>query len=261
MRKLSDYHFINTWIESHIGRIELNRPQVLNALNRKMIGEIIDCLMAFDQSEEVKVIVLSGAGKAFAAGADINEMADDTPITMEKINQFEDWDKIHLIKKPILSSIQGFALGGGFELVLCSDVVFAAEQTKLGFPEVNLGVMPSAGGTVKLTKAVGNRRALEWLWTGDQMDAELAYQYGLINRILPPELLVEETMKFARILAAKAPLALRLIKDTVHKAQDLSVYESMQYERKNFYLLFDSEDQKEGMRAFREKRPPSFIGR
>lgn len=257
---MSNYQFINTWIKDSVGQIELNRPNVLNALNRKMIGEIVDCLITYNHSEEVKVIVLSGAGRAFAAGADINEMADDTPIIMEKLNQFEDWDKILQIKKPIISSVQGFALGGGFELVLCSDIVFAAEQTKFGFPEVNLGVMPSAGGTVKLTKTVGYRKALEWLWTGEQMEAELACQYGLINRVLPRELLAEETMKFARRLASQAPLALRLIKDTVNKSQDLSVYEAMQFERKNFYLLFDSEDQKEGMRAFKEKRSPFFKG-
>ncbi|GIO23628.1 enoyl-CoA hydratase/isomerase family protein [Oceanobacillus sp. J11TS1] len=254
---MSDYQYINTWIEDSIGRMELNRPKVFNALNRAMVREIVHCLTTFDQSEEVKVIIMSGAGKAFAAGADINEMIEDTPISLEKLNQFEDWDKISFIKKPILAAVQGFALGGGLELVLFADIVFATENTKIGFPEVNLGVMPSAGGTVKLTKTLGYRRALEWLWTGEQMDVRQAYQCGLINRIIPSELLIEETMNFAKKLSKQPPLSLRLIKDTVGRAQDLSVHESMLVERKNFYLLFGSEDQKEGMRAFMEKRPPA----
>lgn len=260
MRKLSDYQYIKTWIEGDIGRIELNRPEVLNALNRKMVSEITDSLERYDQSEQVKVIVISGAGKVFAAGADINEMANDRPIELEKMNQFKDWDRIHHIKKPIISAVQGFALGGGFELLLSSDVIFVAENTKLGFPEVNLGVMPSAGGTVKLTKAIGTRRALEWLWTGEYMDVEQAYNYGLINRIVPPELLLEESIAFAKKISSQAPIALKLIKEVVYKSEDLPLYESMLLERKNFYLLFDTVDQKEGMDAFKEKRKPTFKG-
>lgn len=226
-----------------------------------MITEIVRCLADFDQTEEVKVIVVSGAGRAFAAGADIAEMADDNPISLEKLNQFVEWDNISQIKKPILAAVQGFALGGGFELALAADIIFASRNAKFGFPEVNIGVMPSAGGTVKLTKTLGQRKALEWLWTGEQMDADLAFQYGLINRVIPAELLMEETMNFARKLAKQPPLSLRLIKDTVGKAADLSEYEAMQYERKNFYLLFASDDQKEGMNAFKEKRSPNFKGK
>ncbi|GAB3043750.1 enoyl-CoA hydratase-related protein [Virgibacillus ainsalahensis] len=241
--------------------MELNRPKVLNALSRPMITEIVDCLSHFDQSEEVKIIVISGAGRAFAAGADIDEMADDNPITLENLNQFAKWDNIPQIKKPILTAVQGFALGGGFELVLNADIIFASEDAKFGFPEVNIGVMPSAGGTVRLTKALGQRKALEWLWTGEQMHVEAAYQYGLVNRIVPAELLMEETLAFAKRLSKQAPLSLRLIKDTVGKSEDLPVYEAMQYERKNFYLLFASEDQKEGMIAFKDKRSPTFKGK
>lgn len=261
MKKLNNYDYINAWVEDGIGRIELNRPEVLNALKRPMISEIVDGLTYFEQLDEVKVIVISGAGRAFAAGADINEMANDDPITLEKLDQFKDWDRIALLKKPIVAAVQGFALGGGFELVLCADIVFATEHTKFGFPEVNIGVMPGAGGTVKLTKSLGYRKALEWIWTGEQMSAEEAYTNGLVNRVLPSELLLEETLVFAKKLANQAPLALRLIKETVKKAQDLSVYEAMQYERKNFYLLFGSEDQKEGMHAFQEKRIPDFKGK
>ncbi|MFC2947999.1 enoyl-CoA hydratase/isomerase family protein [Virgibacillus sediminis] len=258
---MNNYQYINSWVENGIARVELNRPKVLNALNRPMITEIVDCLSYFDQSEEVKVIVLSGAGRAFAAGADIDEMANDNPISLENLNQFAEWDKISLIKKPIIAAVQGFALGGGFELALNADIIFSSDNAKFGFPEVNIGVMPSAGGTVKLTKALGRRKALEWLWTGDQMEAHEALEYGVINRLVPAELLMEETMAFAGKLAEQPPLSLRLIKDTAGKSEDLPVYEAMQYERKNFYLLFASEDQTEGMRAFIEKKSPVFKGK
>ncbi|WP_156290611.1 enoyl-CoA hydratase/isomerase family protein [Oceanobacillus salinisoli] len=258
---MNNYQYINAWVDDGIARIELNRPNVLNALSRSMIAEIIDSLTHFDTSDDVKVIVLSGAGRSFAAGADIKEMAEDDPISLEKLNQFADWDRISNIKKPILAAVQGFALGGGFELVLSADIVFAADQTKFGFPEVNLGVMPSAGGTVKLSKTIGYRKALEWLWTGERMGAAEACELGLINKVTPPELLMEEILTFAGKLKEQPPLSLRLVKDTVNKALDLSVYEAMQYERKNFYLLFASEDQKEGMSAFMEKRLPNYTGK
>ncbi|MGV3489580.1 MAG: enoyl-CoA hydratase-related protein [Tuberibacillus sp.] len=253
--------FIKVWKEESVGRIELNRPKVLNAINRKMVSEIVAALTAFDADSEVGVIVLSGAGRAFAAGADIDEMANDTAITLETLDQFVDWDRIRVIHKPILAAVHGFALGGGFELVLSCDVIFAAEGTSFGFPEVKLGVMPGAGGSVKLTKAMGRAKALEWLWTGETFSANVAEKAGLINRVVAPEILLEETLDFARKLLKQAPLSLRLIKDTVNKAVDYSVYDAMLAERKNFYLLFASEDQKEGMKAFMEKRRPNFKGK
>lgn len=253
--------WVKVWKEGAIGRIELNRPQVLNALNRQMVAEIVDALTAFDKDQDIGVIVLSGAGRAFAAGADIDEMAHDTPVTLEKLDQFSDWDRIRTIHKPILAAVHGFALGGGFELVLSCDIIFAAEGTMFGFPEVKLGVMPGAGGTVKLTKAMGRAKALEWLWTGEMFSAEDAKAASLINHIVPSELLLEETLAFSQKLLKQAPLALRLIKDTVNKAVDYSVFDAMQAERKNFYLLFASEDQKEGMKAFIEKRRPNFKGK
>jgi enoyl-CoA hydratase len=253
--------WVKVWKEGAIGRIELNRPQVLNALNRQMVAEIVDALTAFDKDQDIGVIVLSGAGRAFAAGADIDEMAYDTPVTLEKLDQFSDWDRIRTIHKPILAAVHGFALGGGFELVLSCDIIFAAEGTMFGFPEVKLGVMPGAGGTVKLTKAMGRAKALEWLWTGEMFSAEDAKAASLINHIVPSELLLEETLAFSQKLLKQAPLALRLIKDTVNKAVDYSVFDAMQAERKNFYLLFASEDQKEGMKAFIEKRRPNFKGK
>ncbi|MFC4619122.1 enoyl-CoA hydratase-related protein [Camelliibacillus cellulosilyticus] len=255
MRKL-----INVWEDDAIGRIELNRPHVLNAINREMVTEIVKSVEAFDRNPNIFVVVISGAGRAFAAGADIDEMTEDDPVRLEKLDQFAEWDRLRLTRKPVLCAVHGFALGGGFELVLSCDVIIAAEGTRFGFPEVKLGVMPGAGGTVKLTKALGRAKALEWLWSGEHMAAEEAERFGLINRVVPGELLLEETLAFAENLTRQAPLSLRLIKDTVNKAIDYSVYEAMQYERKNFYLLFASADQKEGMKAFKEKRPPKFKG-
>lgn len=258
---MSKYEFISVKHESSIGHIELNRPQVLNALNRPMVREIVEALEAFDRNDEVKVIVIYGKGRAFAAGADINEMANDDPITLDLLNQFADWDRIALIKKPIIGAVHGFALGGGFELALCCDILFAADNAQFGFPEISIGVMPGAGGTQRLTKLMGKTKALEWLWLGENMTAKEALHYGVINRIVDREVLLEETFRFAKKLATKPALSLRFIKEAVNKAVDYSLYEGMQFERKNFYLLFASHDQKEGMQAFIEKRKPNFEGR
>lgn len=253
--------YIKTACDKNIGILTLNRPEVLNALNREMAEEIVSALEHFDQDDSVRVIVITGSGKAFAAGADISEMVNDDAISLELLNQFAVWDRISLIKKPVLAAVHGFALGGGFELALSCDLIFASEQVQLGFPEIKLGVMPGAGGTQRLTKSMGKAKALEWLWTGDTMGAKEALQYGVINRIIPEEVLLDETLGFAEMLTKQAPLSLRLIKEAVNKAVDTSIYEGMQFERKNFYLLFSSLDQKEGMQAFLEKRLPKFEGR
>lgn len=255
------FEFIEASHQDGVALIELNRPAQYNALNRLMVQEIVNAMEGFDRDEEVRVIVLTGKGRAFSSGADIGEMAEDDPVRLELLNQFADWDRLSLIKKPIIGAVKGFVFGGGFELALSCDLLIAANGTEFSFPEVNLGVMPGAGGTQRLTKIVGRTKALEWLWSGTRITAETALQHGLINRIVSPELLMEETMKTARFIANQAPLSIRFIKDAVNKAVDYSLYEGMQYERKNFYLLFASEDQKEGMNAFTEKRKPKFKGR
>ncbi|WP_421383825.1 enoyl-CoA hydratase/isomerase family protein [Bacillus salacetis] len=257
----NNYEYIHAGVEDGIGSVELNRPKVLNAINRQMVSEILSAFEQFDRDPEVKVILLSGKGRAFAAGADIDEMANDSAIDFELLNQFTDWDRIAVIKKPIIGAVQGFALGGGFEMALCCDMLFAADDAEFGFPEVNLAVMPGAGGTQRLTKLIGKTRAMEWLMTGDRMSAEEAHRLGIINRVVAREILMEETKRFAAKLAKQPPLSLRLIKESVHKAVDYSLYEGMQYERKNFSLLFASEDQKEGMKAFIEKRRPNYKGK
>ncbi|WP_090990252.1 enoyl-CoA hydratase-related protein [Bacillus sp. OV322] len=253
--------FIETEIRGSMGIVKLNRPNVLNALNTRMVSEVAQAFLEFEKNERIKVLLLTGNGRAFAAGADIAEMADKDSISLELLNQFKDWDHIISIKKPIVGAINGLALGGGFELALCCDVLFAAEDAKFGFPEVNLGVMPGAGGTQRLTKALGRAQALQWLWTGDLMSAQEAYSYGLLTKIMPRELLMEESLKFAEKIAEQPILSIRLIKESVIKAIDYPLQEGMQFERKNFYMLFSSEDQKEGMKAFIEKRKPSFKGK
>ncbi|MED3728698.1 enoyl-CoA hydratase/isomerase family protein [Priestia filamentosa] len=258
---MSTFEFIETSIKDQVGIIELNRPKQYNALNRTMVREIVESMEIFDRNNEVVTILLTGKGRAFSAGADIEEMANDGPIHLELLNQFADWDRLSLIKKPIIGAVQGFVFGGGFELALCCDLLIAASGTEFSFPEVNIGVMPGAGGTQRLTKVVGRAKALEWLWTGDRIPVEEALKYGLVNKIVAHELLMEETFKFAKKLSKQPPLSLRLIKDSVNKAVDYPLYEGMQYERKNFYLLFSSEDQKEGMKAFSEKRKPEFKGK
>nr|WP_295970243.1 enoyl-CoA hydratase-related protein [uncultured Bacillus sp.] len=258
---MSSFEYIETAHEKGIGMIVLNRPQQLNALNRSMVKEIVTAMEQFDANEEMAAILITGKGHSFSAGADIDEMAGNTPIELELMNQFAYWDRISQIKKPVICAVKGFVFGGGFELALSCDVILAASGTQFSFPEVNLGVMPGAGGTQRLTKAIGRAKALEWIWTGERIPAETALKYGIINRIVSEELLMEETMKFAKKLAKQPPLAIRLIKDSINKAVDYSLYEGMQYERKNFYLLFASQDQKEGMQAFTEKREVRFQGR
>lgn len=259
-KSMANYEYIRVEAKDQLGLVMLNRPNVLNALNRQMVSEIIRALESFEQNEQIRVMVIYGNGRAFAAGADIDEMAADNPVSLELLNQFAEWDRFTLLKKPVICAVHGFALGGGFELALACDLLFAAEDAKFGFPEVNLGVMPGAGGTQRLTKLIGKTRALEWLWSGEMRDAEDACREGIVNKLFPKEVLLDETMKYAQMLANKPPLSVRLIKESVSKALDYSLYEGMQFERKNFYLLFASEDQKEGMNAFMEKRKANFKG-
>lgn len=188
-------------------------------------------------------------------------MMDADAVSMETLYQFTDWDRLAWIKKPVIGAVHGFALGGAFELALCCDMLFAAENAEFGFPEVNLGVMPGAGGTQRLTKLVGKTKAMEWILSGKRISAKEALHHGIINSTFPEEVLMEETLKFADTIANQAPIAARLIKESILKAVDYSLYEGMQYERKNFYMLFATEDQKEGMRAFKEKRKPDFKGK
>jgi enoyl-CoA hydratase len=251
---------VNPQYDKYIALIELNRPKELNALNRQLMLEIRDALKAFDEDDAIRVVILTGGERVFAAGADIKQMADATAISMLNIDQFSTWDQIKKNKKPIIAAVSGFALGGGCELAMTCDMIVASETAQFGQPEINIGTMPGAGGTQRLTRAVGKALAMEMVLTGRFINADEAMRAGLINKIVPAEVLLMETIKMAKLIAAKSPIAVRLAKESVNKAFETTLDEGLQFERKNFYLTFASEDQKEGMKAFVEKRSPEFRG-
>jgi enoyl-CoA hydratase len=245
----------------HVALIQLNRPKELNALNLQLMGEIRDALKVLDDDDSVRAIVITGNERAFAAGADIKQMAGKTAVDMLLIDQFSTWDSIRKTKKPIIAAVSGFALGGGCELAMLCDIIIASETAQFGQPEINIGVMPGAGGTQRLTRAVGKALAMEMVLSGRFISAEEAKAAGLINKIVPVELYLEEAVKMATSIAAKSPIAVQLAKESVLKAFESSLQEGLFFERKNFYMLFATEDQKEGMNAFVEKRKPEFKGR
>lgn len=254
------YAYIKVAVEDGVGIITLNRPKILNALNLQLMDELVSELERLDEDADIRAILLTGNDKAFAAGADINEMAEASAIEIMKRDQFAVWDRISLISKPIIGAVSGFVLGGGCELMMNCDIVIASETTVIGQPEVKLGVMPGAGGTQRLTRAVGLQKAMEMLLTGEPITAKEAARYGLVNRVVPVEAYYQEALKLAKQIAQQAPLAVQVIKKSVHKAQDLPLADALDYERNGFYLLLASDDRKEGMQAFLEKRTPRFTG-
>ncbi|MFN8286365.1 MAG: enoyl-CoA hydratase-related protein [Chitinophagales bacterium] len=252
---------VNPQFEKHIALIELNRPKELNALNRQLMLEIRDALRELDEDDNVRVIILTGGPKVFAAGADIKQMAGAGAIEMLNIDQFSTWDQIKKTRKPIIAAVSGFALGGGCELAMTCDMIIASETARFGQPEIKIGTMPGAGGTQRLTRAVGKVMAMELVLTGKFISAEEALNAGLINRIVPVELLMDETLGLAREIAKQSPVAIKLAKESVNNAFNSTLDEGLIFERKNFYLTFASQDQKEGMAAFIEKRNPEFTGK
>lgn len=255
------YQNITTAVEDQIGIVTLNRPKVLNALNHELMGELVKALEAFDRDDAVRVIVLTGGERAFAAGADIKEMSEETTVSIMDKDQFSTWDRIKLIRKPIIAAVSGYALGGGCELVMNCDIIVASETAQFGQPEINLGVIPGAGGTQRLTRIVGKYKAMELILTGRPFTANEALQLGLVNKVAPVELFLEEAKSMAKEIAKKSPIAVKLAKEAIMKTFETTLNEGLQFERKNFYMLFSSEDQKEGMKAFMEKRQASFKGR
>ncbi len=255
------YILVNEQVAEHTALIQLNRPKELNALNLELMGEIRDALKALDENEKVRVIIITGNERAFAAGADIKQMSGKGAIDMLRIDQFSTWDQIKKTKKPIIAAVSGFALGGGCELVMHCDCVVASETAQFGQPEIKIGVMPGAGGTQRLPRAVGKALAMEMVLTGEFISAERALQAGLINKIVPVELLMDETLKMAQKMARNSPLALQMAKESVLKSFESSLSEGLSFERKNFYMLFATEDQKEGMAAFVDKREATFKGK
>lgn len=241
--------------------IQLSRPDVLNALNTQLMEELVNALETLDKDNVVRAMIITGNEKAFAAGADIKEMSDATAVEMLIRDQFARWERIRKIKKPLIAAVSGFALGGGCELAMACDIIIASETAKFGQPEINIGVMPGAGGTQRLTRAVGKAKAMELVLTGRTISAEEAMKWGLVNKVVPAEYCLEEAKNLAREIASKPPVAVRLAKESILKAFDTTIEGGLEYERKNFYLLFASEDQKEGMKAFVEKRKPGWKGK
>jgi enoyl-CoA hydratase len=241
--------------------ITLNRPKVLNALNRETMDEVVDALEGFERDEGLRCAVLTGSDRAFAAGADVAEMAGAAPVDMLTGYRFQQWERIRKITKPTIAAVRGFALGGGCELAMLCDMVIAGEGARFGQPEITLGIMPGAGGTQRLTRAAGKARAMEIILTGRHIPAREAYGLGLVTRVVPDEVVLAEALALARLVASKPPIAVRLAKDSILKAFDTTLECGLDYERKAFYLLFSTEDKNEGIAAFLEKRPPAFRGR
>jgi enoyl-CoA hydratase len=257
----SSYKQILVSIENDIGIIALNRPEALNALCHSLIEELITALEDFDHNEAIKVVILTGSERAFAAGADIKEMSEESTVSMVLKDRFAVWDKIKDIKKPIIAAVSGFALGGGCELAMSCDIIIASETAQFGQPEINLGIIPGAGGTQRLTRAVGKYKAMELILTGSHINAEEALSMGLVNKVVPKEIYLQEAKKIAKEVAKKSSLAIRLAKQAILATFETSLKEGLEFERKNFYMLFASYDQKEGMKAFIEKRAAKFTGR
>ena len=254
------YENILTRVEGRAGVVQLNRPKALNALNRELMTELMDALEAYDRDPAVGCMVVTGSDRAFAAGADIKEMATATPASMMTNSFIDLWDRLRAMGKPIIAAVSGFALGGGCELAMACDMIVAAETAQFGQPEINLGVIPGAGGTQRMTLAVGKAVAMEMVLNGRYLSAAEAQHYGLVNRVYPVEVYLEEAVRLANEIAARAPVAVRLAKEAVNAAFEMPLRAGLDHERRLFYLLFGTADQKEGMDAFVNKRKPQWTG-
>ncbi|HYL42346.1 MAG TPA: enoyl-CoA hydratase-related protein [Ktedonobacteraceae bacterium] len=258
---MSNYQYILIERDERVGIATLNRPKQLNALNTQLVAELADALDEFERDEEIRCIVITGAGdRAFAAGADIKEMSDKTPIDM-MMGGFSAWQRISRIHKPLIAAVGGFALGGGCELAMHCDMIVASENAQFGQPEIKLGIIPGAGGTQRLARTFGKYRTMEMVLTGANFTAQEMLAHNLVNRVVPRGEHLTEAVKLAKVVAAQAPIATRLAKDAVLAAFETTLEQGLAIERKNFFLLFSSEDMREGTQAFVEKREANFKGK
>ncbi|KAJ2800385.1 putative enoyl-CoA hydratase, mitochondrial [Coemansia guatemalensis] len=255
------YGMIKTETQGRVAVITLNRPKALNALCSELFHEINDALARFDGDEGIGAVVLTGSERAFAAGADIKEMKDTEFIDNYKNNFLGHWvEQIGQMRKPIIAAVNGYALGGGCELAMMCDIIYAGEKAVFGQPEINLGTIPGAGGTQRLTRAVGKSKAMEMILTGTvNLNASEAQAYGLVSAVFPPEKLVEETIKTAAKIASKGAVSVQMAKEAVNQAYELNLSSGLHFERRLFQATFGTKDQKEGMAAFSEKRKPNFV--
>jgi enoyl-CoA hydratase len=241
--------------------ITLNRPKALNALSKGLVTDLNHALGEFGEDDEIGAVIITGSEKAFCAGADIKEVSGVNFVTAYRNDMIAEWDRVAAFRKPLIAAVAGYALGGGCELAMMCDIILAADTAKFGQPEITLGIIPGAGGTQRLTKLVGRAKAMEMCLTGRLIGAEEAERAGLVSRIVPAADLLAEAMKVAEKIASFPLAAVMMVKESVNRAEETSLAEGLRFERRLFHALFASEDQKEGMAAFLEKRPPLFRGR
>ncbi len=259
---METYKTILVTVEGNLATVKLNRPEALNALNAAMVRELVSAFDSLEADDSVRCVVLTGSDRAFCAGADVKEFADLSKAEISASDHLHAvWERAWKFKKPLIAALSGYALGGGLELAMCSDILVASEGTKLGQPEVNIGIIPGGGATQRLARAVGKYKAMEMILTGGTISAEEAKAHGLVNRVVPPGKHVEEASKLAAEIASKPPLAVRSAKEAIGAAQELGLAEGLEVERSLFHDLFDTDDKKEGIGAFLEKRKPNFAGK
>jgi enoyl-CoA hydratase len=255
------YEMILVETRGRVGLITFNRPQALNALNNQLMRELMDALNTFDKNDSIGAMVVTGNEKAFAAGADIKEMADKSALEMTQSDHLAVFGRIRTIQKPVIAAVSGWALGGGCEVALSCDMIVASESAAFGQPEINIGVIPGAGGTQRLTHAMGKALAMEVILNDRKLTAQEALQFGLVNRVLPVSDYLNEALKLADEIASRAPTAVRAAKKMINASFESSLTNGLAEEKQTFYNLFNTEDQKEGMKAFVEKRQPEWRGK
>jgi len=259
---MENYQTISLLVEGTVATVKLNRPDALNALNSVLVRELVSALDSLEADDSVRCVVLTGSDKAFCVGADIKEMANLSEADIETSDHLKPvWDRAASFEKPLIAAVSGYVLGGGLELAMCCDIIIASEGTKLGQPEINIGIIPGGGGTQRLPRAVGKYKAMEMVMTGGTISAEEAKALGLVNRVVPPGKYLEEATKLAAEIASKAPIAVRSAKEAIAASQEMGLSSGLELSRTLFYDLFGTEDKKEGMSAFLEKRKPNFKGK